>query len=169
MLANFGVLLALLCGHIVQRIFFGSLRPNEVEVCNTFLFFHLVLTTIIFLSVYMIGYGFSSQSLSWHSLYSETSLIRRLPLCLDFFYSLNPFIGWLVIALNGYDFIFASLTFSNFSRWTKGHIQDRRCRFTSEWQSSLLFYGQQTASCFYLQLSTHWLPGWVVWCYSLAK
>lgn len=31
-LANFGVLLTLLCGHIVQRIFFGSLRPNEVEV-----------------------------------------------------------------------------------------------------------------------------------------
>lgn len=31
-LANFGVLLALLSGHIVQRIFFGALRPNEVEV-----------------------------------------------------------------------------------------------------------------------------------------
>lgn len=36
-LANFGVLLALLCGHIVQRIFFGSLRPNEVEVNNVLL------------------------------------------------------------------------------------------------------------------------------------
>ena len=31
-LANFGFLLALLCGHVVQRIFFGTLRPNEIEV-----------------------------------------------------------------------------------------------------------------------------------------
>ena len=31
-LANFGVLVALLCGHVVQRIFFGTLRANEVEV-----------------------------------------------------------------------------------------------------------------------------------------
>jgi len=31
-LANFGFLVALLCGHIVQKIFFGSLRPSEVEV-----------------------------------------------------------------------------------------------------------------------------------------
>jgi len=32
-LANFGILLALLCGHVFQRIFFGALRPIEVEVC----------------------------------------------------------------------------------------------------------------------------------------
>lgn len=31
-LANFAILLALFFGHIVQRIFFGSLRANEVEV-----------------------------------------------------------------------------------------------------------------------------------------
>jgi E3 ubiquitin-protein ligase synoviolin len=37
-LANFGVLLALLCGHIVQRIFFGPLRANEVEASfNTYI------------------------------------------------------------------------------------------------------------------------------------
>ena len=33
-LANFAVLLALFSGHVVQRIFFGSLRPNELEVCH---------------------------------------------------------------------------------------------------------------------------------------
>lgn len=33
-LANFGFLLALLCGHFVQRLFFGSLRPAEIEVCS---------------------------------------------------------------------------------------------------------------------------------------
>ena len=33
-MANFTVLITLLCGHIVQRIFFGSLRPNEIEVCQ---------------------------------------------------------------------------------------------------------------------------------------
>lgn len=31
-LANFAVLLALFGGHVVQRIFFGSLRANEIEV-----------------------------------------------------------------------------------------------------------------------------------------
>lgn len=36
-LTNFAVLLALFCGHVVQCIFFGSLRPNEVEVrCKSF-------------------------------------------------------------------------------------------------------------------------------------
>jgi len=34
-LANFGVLLSLLCGHVVQIIFFGALRPNEIEVCTS--------------------------------------------------------------------------------------------------------------------------------------
>lgn len=33
--ANFAFLFALVCGHIVQKIFFGSLRPNEVEVGRT--------------------------------------------------------------------------------------------------------------------------------------
>jgi E3 ubiquitin-protein ligase synoviolin len=31
-LANFGFILSLLCGRIVQQIFFGALRPAEVEV-----------------------------------------------------------------------------------------------------------------------------------------
>ncbi|KAH7920923.1 hypothetical protein BV22DRAFT_1073169 [Leucogyrophana mollusca] len=30
-LANFGVLIALLCGQVAQRIFFGPLRPQEIE------------------------------------------------------------------------------------------------------------------------------------------
>ncbi|KAK0225722.1 synoviolin 1 isoform b [Armillaria fumosa] len=29
--ANFAFILALLCGHVLQKIFFGSLRPNEIE------------------------------------------------------------------------------------------------------------------------------------------
>ncbi|KAG7446450.1 uncharacterized protein BT62DRAFT_986934 [Guyanagaster necrorhizus] len=29
--ANFAFIIALMCGHVLQRIFFGSLRPNEVE------------------------------------------------------------------------------------------------------------------------------------------
>ena len=32
MLANFGLLVALMCGRLVQQIFFGTLRPVEVEV-----------------------------------------------------------------------------------------------------------------------------------------
>jgi E3 ubiquitin-protein ligase synoviolin len=31
-LANFGFLAALLTAHIVQKIFFGALRPSEIEV-----------------------------------------------------------------------------------------------------------------------------------------
>jgi len=41
-LANFAVLLALFSGHVVQCIFFGSLRPNEIEVClNSFIYHFL--------------------------------------------------------------------------------------------------------------------------------
>ncbi|KAK0455381.1 uncharacterized protein EV420DRAFT_1765440 [Desarmillaria tabescens] len=29
--ANFAFILALLCGHVLQKVFFGSLRPNEIE------------------------------------------------------------------------------------------------------------------------------------------
>ena len=31
-LANFGLLVALLCAQCAQRLFFGSLRPQEIEV-----------------------------------------------------------------------------------------------------------------------------------------
>lgn len=33
-LANFGLLVALLCAQCAQRLFFGSLRPQEIEVCR---------------------------------------------------------------------------------------------------------------------------------------
>jgi len=42
-LINFAVLLALFLGHVVQRIFFGSLRPNEIEVCLNPFIDHLLL------------------------------------------------------------------------------------------------------------------------------
>ena len=45
-LANFGFLLALLCGHFVQRLFFGSLRPAEVEVCSA-----VIILTMFSLSI----------------------------------------------------------------------------------------------------------------------
>ncbi|KAF9559849.1 hypothetical protein CPC08DRAFT_690536 [Agrocybe pediades] len=47
-LANFGVLLAILCGHIVQRIFFGSLRPNEVERLYDRLWFFITESLLAF-------------------------------------------------------------------------------------------------------------------------
>ncbi|KAF9484482.1 hypothetical protein BDN70DRAFT_872509 [Pholiota conissans] len=47
-LANFGVLLALMCGHIVQRIFFGSLRPNEVERLYDRLWFFITESLLAF-------------------------------------------------------------------------------------------------------------------------
>ncbi|KAF5322391.1 hypothetical protein D9619_001388 [Psilocybe cf. subviscida] len=47
-LANFGVLLALLCGHIVQRIFFGPLRANEVERLYDRLWFFITESLLAF-------------------------------------------------------------------------------------------------------------------------
>ncbi|PPQ89513.1 hypothetical protein CVT25_012185 [Psilocybe cyanescens] len=47
-LANFGVLLTLLAGHIVQRIFFGSLRPNEVERLYDRLWFFITESLLAF-------------------------------------------------------------------------------------------------------------------------
>nr|TFK44571.1 hypothetical protein BDQ12DRAFT_641326 [Crucibulum laeve] len=47
-LANFGFLLALLCGHIVQKIFFGSLRPNEVERLYDRLWFFITESLLAF-------------------------------------------------------------------------------------------------------------------------
>ncbi|KDR75391.1 hypothetical protein GALMADRAFT_227041 [Galerina marginata CBS 339.88] len=47
-LANFGFLLAILTGHIVQRIFFGSLRPNEVERLYDRLWFFITESLLAF-------------------------------------------------------------------------------------------------------------------------
>ncbi|KAJ3518139.1 hypothetical protein NLJ89_g61 [Agrocybe chaxingu] len=47
-LANFGVLLTLLCGHVVQRIFFGSLRANEVERLYDRLWFFITESLLAF-------------------------------------------------------------------------------------------------------------------------
>ncbi|KAH9485281.1 ERAD-associated E3 ubiquitin-protein ligase HRD1 [Psilocybe cubensis] len=47
-LANFGVLLTLVAGHIVQRIFFGSLRANEVERLYDRLWFFITESLLAF-------------------------------------------------------------------------------------------------------------------------
>ncbi|KAF8894937.1 hypothetical protein CPB84DRAFT_1782701 [Gymnopilus junonius] len=47
-LANFGVLLTILFGHVVQRIFFGSLRPNEVERLYDRLWFFITESLLAF-------------------------------------------------------------------------------------------------------------------------
>ncbi|KIK68826.1 hypothetical protein GYMLUDRAFT_34817, partial [Collybiopsis luxurians FD-317 M1] len=47
-LANFSFLLALISGHIVQRIFFGSLRPNEVERLYERLWFFITESLLAF-------------------------------------------------------------------------------------------------------------------------
>ncbi|KXN90192.1 E3 ubiquitin-protein ligase HRD1 [Leucoagaricus sp. SymC.cos] len=47
-LANFAVLLALFCGHVVQRIFFGALRPNEVERLYDRLWFFITESLLAF-------------------------------------------------------------------------------------------------------------------------
>ncbi|TEB37547.1 hypothetical protein FA13DRAFT_1771004 [Coprinellus micaceus] len=47
-LANFGVLVALLCGHVVQRIFFGTLRANEVERLYDRLWFFITESLLAF-------------------------------------------------------------------------------------------------------------------------
>lgn len=47
-LANFGFLLALLCGHIVQQIFFGALRPPEIERLYDRLWFFITESLLAF-------------------------------------------------------------------------------------------------------------------------
>ncbi|KAG5646278.1 hypothetical protein DXG03_003874 [Asterophora parasitica] len=47
-LANFGFLFSLLCGHIVQRIFFGTLRANEVERLYDRLWFFITESLLAF-------------------------------------------------------------------------------------------------------------------------
>ncbi|KAK2467802.1 hypothetical protein APHAL10511_000097 [Amanita phalloides] len=47
-LANFGFLLALLCGHFVQRLFFGALRPAEVERLYDRLWFFITESLLAF-------------------------------------------------------------------------------------------------------------------------
>ncbi|RXW23346.1 hypothetical protein EST38_g2493 [Candolleomyces aberdarensis] len=47
-LANFGILIALLCGHFVQRIFFGTLRANEVERLYDRLWFFITESLLAF-------------------------------------------------------------------------------------------------------------------------
>ncbi|TFK75324.1 hypothetical protein BDN72DRAFT_954954 [Pluteus cervinus] len=47
-LANFGLLVALLCGHLVQAIFFGALRPNEIERLYDRLWFFITESLLAF-------------------------------------------------------------------------------------------------------------------------
>ncbi|KAG6920120.1 hypothetical protein DXG01_010188 [Tephrocybe rancida] len=47
-LANFGFLVSLLCGHIIQRIFFGTLRANEVERLYDRLWFFITESLLAF-------------------------------------------------------------------------------------------------------------------------
>ncbi|KAG6866610.1 hypothetical protein C0991_000720 [Blastosporella zonata] len=47
-LANFAFLVSLLCGHIVQRIFFGTLRANEVERLYDRLWFFITESLLAF-------------------------------------------------------------------------------------------------------------------------
>ncbi|KAH0589305.1 E3 ubiquitin-protein ligase HRD1 [Termitomyces sp. J132] len=47
-LANFGFLVSLLCGHLVQRIFFGTLRANEVERLYDRLWFFITESLLAF-------------------------------------------------------------------------------------------------------------------------
>ncbi|KAF6760034.1 synoviolin 1 isoform b [Ephemerocybe angulata] len=47
-LANFGFLITLLCGYLVQRIFFGSLRANEVERLYDRLWFFITESLLAF-------------------------------------------------------------------------------------------------------------------------
>ncbi|KAG5636360.1 hypothetical protein H0H81_008308 [Sphagnurus paluster] len=47
-LANFGFIFSLLCGHIVQRIFFGALRANEVERLYDRLWFFITESLLAF-------------------------------------------------------------------------------------------------------------------------
>jgi len=47
-LANFAFLLALLCGHVVQLVFFGTLRPNEIERLYDRLWFFITESLLAF-------------------------------------------------------------------------------------------------------------------------
>ncbi|KAL4074300.1 hypothetical protein V8B97DRAFT_1930850 [Scleroderma yunnanense] len=47
-LANFGLLIALLCGRAAQRIFFGALRPQEVERLHDRLWFFITESLLAF-------------------------------------------------------------------------------------------------------------------------
>ncbi|KAF5351828.1 hypothetical protein D9756_007401 [Leucocoprinus leucothites] len=73
-LANFAVLLALFCGHVVQCIFFGSLRPNEVERLYDRLWFFITESLLAFTIfrdefdipfVFMFGFLLFVKSFHW--------------------------------------------------------------------------------------------------------
>ncbi|EAU91350.2 synoviolin 1 isoform b [Coprinopsis cinerea okayama7 len=60
-LANFCFLIALLCGHLVQRIFFGPLRPIEIERLYDRLWFFItesLLAFTIFRDEFDVSFGF---------------------------------------------------------------------------------------------------------------
>ncbi len=98
-LANFGFLLALLCGHFVQRLFFGTLRPAEVEVCLFVIIVTIDLTTA---SVCMIVSGSSLLNPYSPLPYSEMNLTSHSRSCSAFSSLSSRFIGSQVIELNGY-------------------------------------------------------------------
>lgn len=160
-LANFGLLVALLCGHVVQRIFFGSLRANEVEASDSRQFGIVSVLNFFLQRLYDRLWFFITESLLAFTIFRDefdtpfALMFGFLLFVKSFHWLASDRIEWVSLSQPRFE---VDLTVS-LCRWTKDLTLDRPYCFTSEWPSFLLSCGRQTASCSCSLLSTRCQPG----------
>ncbi len=98
-LANFSLLLSLMCGRLVQQLFFGSLRAVEVEVGLQILLRYRI---SLALRDSTTACGSLSPSRFWHSPFSETRLISLSLSCSAFYCLSSLSTGSCQTGSNGY-------------------------------------------------------------------
>lgn len=166
-LANFGLLLALLCGSVVRQIFFGPLRAPEIEVCITLCRCYTANDVIMFLPATL----WSTMVLRNRVLVGLYDFPRwfRYRFRFDVWFSpicqVLPLAGirshWMGACSCG-----ASCSSPYiFRRWIKGHIQGLRLCSTSGWMAYSLFFGRPISLCLHLLSRALWLMVSAEWCY----
>ena len=171
-LANSAILLSLLSGHVVQRIFFGSLRPNEVEVSC------LILARITLLNsatssqrLYDRLWFFITESLLAFTIFRDEFdtpfglMFGFLLFIKSFHWLASDRIEWVRHA----QYLLSSSVSCHLRRWTRGLTLDLHSFFISGWFFFLSFYGQLISSCSCLLLNIRCRQVLVEWFFSPAR
>lgn len=154
-LANSGILLSLLTGHVIQRIFFGSLRPNEVEV-SSLVHAPQNALTISSQRLYDRLWFFITESLLAFTIFRD-EFDTPFGLMFGFLLFIKSF-HWLasdrIEWVRNTPYLVSPSVSCHPCRWTRGLTLDLHSLFISGWFSFLSFYGRLILSCFCSLLNT---------------
>jgi hypothetical protein len=149
-LVNFGFLLALLCGHIAQRIFFGPLRAPEIEVRRRLSTHNYNVIFFVPKRLYDRLWFFVTESLLAFTIFRDEFDIPFV-LMFTFLLFIKSF-HWLAADriewVGSFDTSTCRFSLSGRFRWINGPIPDRHPFFTLECPLYSRSYGPRTVYCF---------------------